>query len=371
MRPAFKEALRELLAREETPFYAYDLAGIEHQAKRLKDAFPEVRFFYAIKANPNPAILALLREQGFGAETVSLGEALKAYQSGFLPAEVVLNGPVKPPGWLKELKAEGVPTLVLDSEADARRVAEYLPGAEVLIRVNPALAVHTHPHLATGKGESQFGVLPEALERVLEVARAGGLKVRGLHLHLGSSLNSPEDFAAGWGLLAELLREFGPFAVADLGGGFGLGLKPQALRPLVRPFFDLVEEVWMEPGRFLVAEAGVLVARAWGVKETKRRYLLLDAGMTLFIRPMLYGVNPMVQPLYESPETGVFDLVGPACESTDVLKRDARLPVPKEGDALAILEAGAYGASMASRYLQTPPPKEFLFDGTNWQRVDG
>ena len=127
----------------------------------------------------------------------------------------------------------------------------------------------------------------------------------------------------------------------------------------------------MEPGRFLVAEAGVLVTRAWGIKETKRRYLLLDAGMTLFIRPMLYGVDPEVHPLYEGLETGVFDLVGPACESTDVLKRNARLPVPKEGDALAILEAGAYGASMASRYLETPPPREFLFDGTTWRQIDG
>ncbi len=126
-------------------------------------------------------------------------------------------------------------------------------------------------------------------------------------------------------------------------------------------------KVYLEPGRYLVAEAGVLVARIWGIKETRRRYLLLDAGMTSLLRPALYGARHPVLPLYEGGEEEVYDLAGPACESGDVLAREVRLPRPREGDALAILEAGAYGSSMALTYLDTPRPLELLWTGEGWE----
>jgi hypothetical protein len=189
--------------------------------------------------------------------------------------------------------------VVLDSEADLRRVVALLPGARVLIRVNPDLPVATHPHLATGKGESQFGVLPEAVPRLMGLAQALGLRFLGLHLHLGSKLERVEDFLEGYQVLEGLYRAVGPVEVLDLGGGFGLGLP---LSPLREPMEALARlygaKVYLEPGRYLVAEAGVLVARIWGIKETRRRYLLLDAGMTSLLRPALYGArHPVVPPL--------------------------------------------------------------------------
>ena len=364
--PEFKAALKALLEEAETPFYAYDLPALLREAEAFRHAFPDVRPFYAVKANPRLFFLRALRERGFFAETVSLGEVFRSYRAGFLPEELLLNGPVKPPRVLRALKAAGVPRLVADSAVDLERIARELPGAEVLIRVNPDLPVSTHPHLATGKGESQFGVLPEEVPALAERARALGLRLLGLHLHLGSALEDPLDFEAGYRVIEGLLDELGPQPVVDLGGGFGLELDLAALGPRVAAFKKKAGEVWLEPGRRLVARAGVLATRVWGEKQTRRRYLLLDAGMSQFLRPALYGARPPVLPLYEARETGVFDLAGPACESTDVLARDVRLPVPKEGDPLLILEAGAYGASMANRYLDTPRPAEYLWDGERW-----
>ena len=364
--PSFEAAIRELLAEAETPFYVYDLREISREAEAFSRAFPGARFLYAVKANPRLFLLRHLRERGFLAETVSLGEVLRAYRAGFLPREVLLNGPVKPPGALRALAEAGPPRLVVDSRADLERVARHLPGAEVLIRVNPDLPVSTHPHLATGRGDSQFGTLPPEVPALAARARELGLVLLGLHLHLGSALEDPEDFAAGYRVLGELLDEIGPQPVVDLGGGFGLDLDLGALAPLVADFRRRAGEVWLEPGRRLVARAGALVTRVWGEKRTRRRYLLLDAGMNHFLRPALYGARPPVVPLYRSSEEGVFDLAGPACESTDVLARDVRLPVPEEGDAVAILEAGAYGGAMALGYLDTPHPAEYLWDGERW-----
>jgi diaminopimelate decarboxylase len=172
------------------------------------------------------------------------------------------------------------PVVVLDSEADLLRVARHLPGARVLLRVNPDLPVQTHDHLATGRGESQFGVLPEEAPGLLQKAEELGLEVLGLHLHLGSSLERPEDFLEGYRVLEGLQKRVGPQRVLDLGGGFGLGLDLEGLSPAVEDLARLYgAEVWLEPGRRLVARSGVLVAGIWGVKRTRRTYLLLDAGL--------------------------------------------------------------------------------------------
>ncbi|HGY09312.1 MAG TPA: diaminopimelate decarboxylase [Oceanithermus profundus] len=364
----FLNAVRELSGRVPTPFYAYDLRRIEDRVAEYARAFRGGRVFYALKANPRLRLLERLHAAGLGAETVSLGEVLRAYTAGFMPAEVVWNGPVKPPAALEEAGRSGVPTLVADSEADLERIARHLPGAAVLLRLNPDLPVDTHPHLATGRGDSQFGVLPSDWPGVFARGRELGLAMRGLHVHLGSNLNNPADFAARLAVLERLRERAGPLGVLDLGGGFGLELDPRDLAPAM---FALARaygaELWVEPGRALVAEAGVLVARVWAEKRTQRRYLLLDAGMTTFPRPLLYGARHPVRALYDAEERGVFDLAGPACESGDVLARAVELPVPCAGDAVAFLQAGAYGGAMAMNYLDHPRPGEYAWDGVRWE----
>jgi len=166
-----------------------------------------------VKANPRLFLLRFLRERGFFAETVSLGEVFRSYRAGFLPEEVLLNGPVKPPRVLKALSEAGVPFLGVDSPAELERIARTLPGARILLRVNPDLPVSTHPHLATGKGESQFGMLPETIPEAAQRARELGLRLTGLHLHLGSALEAPEDFEAGYRVT---------FSAQHIHGGIGV-----------------------------------------------------------------------------------------------------------------------------------------------------
>lgn len=370
LRPEFKEALKEAAKNFQTPFYAYDLQAILERLERLQKAFPGAEIFYAMKANPRLGILRRLLEWGLFVEAVSLGEVYRAYKAGFQRNEVLLNGPVKTPAMLEELNRIGIPILGLDSLADLRRAIKMLPKARVLLRVNPDLLIVTHDHLATGRGESKFGILPEEVGQALELARRSRLEVLGLHIHLGSALGHPEDYQAGYRVMDELYRTHGPFQVMNLGGGFGLNLDLGELgaqaATLARKHSA---ELWLEPGRYLVAEAGVLVTRCWGVKRTRRNYLLIDAGMSQLIRPMLYGATHPVEPLYKNPLKETYDLAGPACESGDVLALEVTLPEPREGDLLAILQGGAYASSMSSNYLDTPRPAELLWTGQNWEVI--
>lgn len=368
LRPEFQAALQEASQFFETPFYAYDLETLRSRVARLQEAFPAAELFYAMKANPRLGILRRLLELSVNLEAVSLGETHRAYRAGFRKTEVLLNGPVKTPAALAELKEIGVPILGIDSLADAGNIAKYLPGSRAVLRVNPDLPVATHDHLATGRGESKFGVLPEEVGKALQVARKGGVDVMGLHIHLGSALSQPEDYHAGYEVVRKLYRAHGPFEVINLGGGFGLDLDPVSLAPSAKDLaaeFDA--ELWLEPGRYLIAEAGVLVTKIWGTKRTRRNFMLVDAGMMTLLRPMLYGAVHPVLPLYKGRRMGVWDLAGPVCESGDVLARDVRLPTPREGDALAILQAGAYGSSMSSNYLDYPRPLEVLWNGAEWE----
>lgn len=370
LRPEFKEALLEAASQFETPFYAYDWPTIQERLERLQKAFPQSEIFYAIKANPRLGLLKRFLERGVFVEAVSLGEVLRAYQAGFRRNEVLLNGPVKTPAMLEELNRIGLPMLGLDSLADLERASRLLPRARVLLRVNPDLPIVTHDHLATGRGESKFGILPEEVGQALELAHRGRLEVLGLHIHLGSALEHPADYQAGYQVMDELYRTHGPFEVMNLGGGFGLGLNLSELGPQATALAQKHNaELWLEPGRYLVAEAGVLVTRCWGTKRTRRNYLLIDAGMSQLIRPMLYGAIHPVEPLYHNPHQATYDLAGPACESGDVLAREITLPEPKEGDLLAILQAGAYASSMSSNYLDTPRPLELLWTGQGWEVI--
>ncbi|MDX2008420.1 MAG: diaminopimelate decarboxylase [Meiothermus sp.] len=370
LRPEFLDALKEAAKRFETPFYAYDLEAIQSRVEKIHAAFPRAQVFYAMKANPRLGILRRLRGWGVRLEAVSLGETLRAYRAGYAPTEVLLNGPVKTVGALEELKGSGVPVIGLDSIADTERVGRVLPGSRVVLRVNPDLPIATHDHLATGRGESKFGILPELLGQALEVARAGRLEVLGLHIHLGSALSRPEDYHAGYEVVRSLYRQYGPFPVVNLGGGFGLNLDPAGLAAHAQSLADeFGAELWLEPGRYFVAEAGVVVSKIWGTKQTRRNFALVDAGMMTLLRPMLYGAQHPVIPLYEGGPTQTYDLAGPVCESGDVLARDVSLPQPQEGDAIAVLQAGAYGSSMSSNYLDYPRPLELLWTGQEWETL--
>jgi len=357
-------------ARFGTPLYVYDAAELDAALSRVRSAFHDARLFYAMKANPNLSLLARMRAAGVGFECVSAGELARAVKVGAGGEDILVNGPAKS----DEEYAEGArlgATFIVDRAEEARLLP---PRSRTLVRVNPALEVSTHDHLATGAGSSKFGVPLAQVPAVLDALKAAGHDARGLHVHIGSAIRDAGDFAAAFRRLSELRPRVGELEVLDVGGGWGLDADLSGIAAQARSAAQVFgAQLWAEPGRYLVAGAGVLLSRVVGLKSTARPFVLLDAGMTELLRPMLYGAEHPVKALWQrgeagSQEMGRYDLAGPACESGDVLARAVPLPDPHRGDVLAFLDAGAYGGAMSSNYLTRPRPAEVLWDG-EWRVI--
>jgi len=362
-----RDLLLDAADRFGTPLYVYDALMIDAAVRRVRDAFGNARVYYAMKANSNFAVLRRLRAQGVGFEAVSPGESARARFLGCAGDEVIVNGPAKTSGEYAWGASVGA-TFVIDRPEE---VGLLPAGARVLVRVNPGLDVSTHDHLATGAAHAKFGVPLRDVPGVVRAAREAGLAFRGLHVHIGSAIRDARDFRVAFGQVASLAADVGDVEVLDVGGGWGLGADLAGIAGAAREAQRVVgaQSLWVEPGRYLVAEAGVLLTRVVGRKRTARDFVLLDAGMTELLRPMLYGAAHPVEALWDAADSGVFDLAGPACESGDLLGRDVTLPVPFAGAVLAVRQAGAYGAVMSSNYLTRSRPAEVMWDGNAWRVV--
>ncbi len=355
--------------------WVYDLDQVGARAERFRDAFAlrGVRVGYALKANALPAILRRMRAAGLAAEAGSLGELVAARAAGFPAGERILNGNGRSAPEAEFAAREGVHSVNADhvAELDLLQAHAARAGAtvRVALRVNPGIATDGHAYVATGHEEAKFGVAPgEALEVWGARARWPSLRLDGVHLHVGSQLLDPGPLerAADTAreLAAEAARRGAPLGLVNLGGGFGVDysgggaefpLDGYARRFAARAGTPAVEWV-MEPGRWMVAPAGVLLAEVLWVKHRAgpsgaRRFVVIAAGMNDLLRPALYGARHRIVPVRprageETPAT----VVGPVCESADVFERDVLLPPLERGDLVAILDAGAYGAVMSSNY---------------------
>ncbi|MGH7729859.1 MAG: diaminopimelate decarboxylase [Candidatus Eiseniibacteriota bacterium] len=357
--------------------WVYDLDQVAARAARFKAAFAllEVRPAYALKANALPAILGRVRAAGLAAEAGSLGELIAARREGFVAGERILNGNGRTPEEAEFAAREGVHSINADhiEELDLlqRHAARAGMTVRVALRVNPGIDTHGHAYVATGHDAAKFGVAPaEALEAWAARARWPALRLDGVHLHVGSQLLDPGPLERAADTARELVEESArrgaPLGLVNLGGGFGVDysgsggefpLEAHAAR-LGRRLESLAVEWVMEPGRWLVASTGVLLAEVLWVKrrrgangEGARRFVVLAAGMNDLLRPALYGAKHRIVPV--RPRAGAEEpatVVGPVCESADVFERDAILPPLERGDLVAILDAGAYGAVMSSNY---------------------
>jgi len=374
--------LDQAVAATGTPAYVYDLDAIAAAWRRVASAFQPLggEALYAVKANSNLAVLSRLASSGAGFDVVSGGELLRVLRAGGDPARTVFAGVGKTAEELALAVEHGV--LVHVESADELEALQAVAArlgrrGRFAVRVNPDVDVDTHAHIRTGHDEAKFGVAIEVADDLLARTAKGDfpdLDPAGVHVHVGSQLPDPDGMAAGAKIGIEVIeagRAAGlPLDWLDVGGGLPIdygGQTPlgpevfaEALAPLVA---GRGIRVGIEPGRYLVGRAGALVAKVLYRKHRSAgRMLVVDTGMHQLVRPALYQAVHRVVPVRAGPGMPT-EVVGPICESTDVLAAAADLPDLEPGDLVAILDAGAYGMTMASNYNTQPRPPEIVVSG--------
>jgi diaminopimelate decarboxylase len=388
--------IRRLAETYGTPLYVYSKATLLHHLRQLQHAFAAVEplICYSVKTNGNLSICRLMAEHGAGFDVTSGGELYRALKAGGRGDKIVFAGVGKTAAEQRCALDNDVFLFNVESAEELHALAavarEAGKVAGVALRVNPDLPPKTHAKTDTSVKGVKFGL---DIDTVLDVARGvvgnSYVRVIGLHMHLGSPILSPEPYRAGAAkglVLIQRLREQGhPIGVLNMGGGFGIHYRKQEAPP-AQAFADVIVpavqqagcRLVLEPGRFIVGNAGILVSRVLYTKESGgKHFLIQDAAMNDLVRPTLYDSFHRIWPAeppegfpappadYEADIPGALeqDVVGPVCESGDFLAKDRRLPPLRAGDLLATFSAGAYGMSMSSNYNSRPRAAEVLVDG--------
>jgi diaminopimelate decarboxylase len=373
-----------------TPVYVYNAEVIRRQFRRLDEALAPVahKICFAVKANSNLAVLRLFRDLGAGADIVSGGEMRRALAAGFPATRIVFSGVGKSVEELDAALAAGVGHIHLESADELTKLGALAERqgktVAVGIRVNPDVTAETHPYIATGQGGIKFGVpFDQVLELALAVQRQERLRLESLAMHIGSQILDPTPYREGIIKLVDLVRRIRGAGIdtlrnLDIGGGLGIRYREETpLDPvrLVDAILPVAREtrlsIVLEPGRFLVGSAGVLLTTVLSRKHSGGKELVLvDAGMNDLVRPSHYlAYHEIVEVETRGRRAGPVDVVGPVCETGDFLARDRVLPSVSAGERLAVLGAGAYGFVMASSYNSRPRPAEVLVDGARWAVV--
>ena len=378
--------LAEIARKVGTPVYVYNAEAIRERYRTLDAALGGLphRICYAVKANSTLAILRILRDLGAGADIVSGGEMARALAAGFTADRIVFSGVGKSDAELREAVRARLGHLNVESVEELRRLATIAEaeGADVAvgIRVNPDVTTETHPYISTGKSGIKFGVPVDQVPSAGEfIAGHPRLRLTTLAMHLGSQLSDTDPFRQGIARLLELatrLRgEAHSLEVIDIGGGLGIRYNHEqemdparfaaAVAPLLAP---TGYTVYLEPGRFLVGSAGVLLTEVLYRKHSGgKEFVVVDAGMNDLVRPSHYQAYHEIVAVEAEDRPGLrADVVGPVCETGDFLALDREVPDVAAGDLLAILGAGAYGFVMASNYNSRPRPAEVVVDGERW-----
>ncbi|MBS7646276.1 diaminopimelate decarboxylase [Candidatus Bathyarchaeota archaeon] len=378
-----------------TPLYVISENKIRENYKKLREAFskryPKFRILYSAKANTNISVLKILHSEGAYVDTVSAGEVYLALSAGFHPNEILYTGVNVGDKELKYVLNEKV-MINLDSLSQLNRLLKLGVPEILSFRINPEYGAGHHEYVVTASKIAKFGIDGDSALKAYEIAKKAGVKRFGIHMHIGSGIMDVTPYLKSGERLLEIASKINAkigisFDFIDLGGGIGVPYKPEDKEVNLDAFCSkLVEmfkskldeyalgqpELWIEPGRFIVAEAGILLTTVTTVKHTPyRKFVGVDAGFNTLIRPAMYGAyhHILVANRLDDQPTEVYDVVGPICESGDVLARDRLLPKICEGDLLAVLNAGAYGFSMSSQYNSRPRPAEVLVKGGKYTLI--
>ncbi len=374
-----------------TPLFVYSTATMQRQTRVLKAALvllEDPLIAFAIKANPNAAVLATLAAEGLGADVVSGGEYRRARAAGMPGDKIVFSGVGKTAAEMAMALEGGIYQFNVESLPEAEMLSEVATSlgvtAPVALRINPDVAAGSHAKISTGSAQTKFGIpIASAKAAFTRASQMPGLSVRGVAVHIGSQLTSLEPFREAFERLGHLIGELRAYGheilTADLGGGLGIPYDP-ALPPPPSPdeYGALVRQVaggWgvrliFEPGRLIVGNAGVLLTEVIRVKEgATHPFVIVDAAMNDLMRPSLYDAWHQIEAVAPRGKSMVADIVGPVCETGDIFARAREIDEVKAGDLMIIRTAGAYAATMGSTYNSRPLAAEVLVNGSNWAVV--
>ena len=362
-----------------SPIYVCDEARIRENYRNIHGAFSrymDTRIHYACKANTSLAILRILEQEGAGIDAVSIGEVKTCLKAGFTPDRIMYTGVNVSDKELKEVADLGV-MINIDSVCEMERLAEISPQHEISFRITPGVGSGHSDKVITGSKGAKFGIPLDEVINTYARAKDLGFKIKGIHAHIGSGGQSVTPFLDMMEVIIELVNEIQGLGIdlefIDMGGGIGVPYKPQEdemdLAELASEITDMIEQqtdvrtLVIEPGRYIVCDAVVLLTRVNDIKDAgTKKYIGCDAGFNTLIRPAFYDSFHYVTIANKFGKacTDRYDVVGPICESGDYLARDRVLPDPAEGDIVAVYNAGAYGFSMSSNYNSRPLCGEVL-----------
>jgi len=394
-------SVQEIAEKHGTPVYIYSGRTILEHYRKLRDAFTGAGglseaplICYSVKANSNLSILKLMKDEGSGFDVVSGGELYRALKVGADPKKCVFAGVGKNDEEITYALEQGILLFNVESEEELTNI-DRIAGkigkrAPVALRVNPDVDPQTHTYISTGKKETKFGVDLTRAKKIVQSALAlKNTDLKAIHVHIGSQITKVEPYVETMQRIAAFLPELekigAKIEMLDIGGGFGIWYKDKLARPAkeiagaILPMLQRMKcRILLEPGRFIVGNAGVLVTRVLYVKESgEKKFVICDAGMNDLIRPTLYSAYHRIWPVKTDPghsgevpdeetwsgPSGVTDIVGLICESGDFFAKDRKLPVLKRGDLVCVFSAGAYGYAMASNYNSHPRPCEVMVAG--------
>ena len=386
-------SVAQLAAEVGTPFYCYTTATLHRHFHVLQSAFSLHNHLicYAVKANSNQAVLHTLARLGAGMDVVSEGELRRVLVAGVHPSKIIFAGVGKTREEMAFALSHDILGFNVESEPELKALSEVASSmgrtARIALRVNPDVDAKTHAKISTGKAENKFGIPYRQSPRLYAQARAlPGIKAAGIHMHIGSQITDLAPFRNAFRLMRELadalLRDGHALEHLDIGGGLGVPyMSDGEVAPppadyaavVTETLGDLGLKLVLEPGRVIVGNAGILVARVLYAKEgVDKTFTVVDAAMNDLIRPTLYEARHEIWPVEEAKSAMppiVQDVVGPVCETGDYLALDRQLPPFEPGDLIAVMTAGAYGAVMSSTYNTRLLVPEVLVDGARWSIV--
>lgn len=382
--------LRRIAAEVGTPFYCYSTATLERHFRVFSEAFAgqDALVCYAMKANSNQAVLKTLARMGAGMDVVSGGELRRALAAGVPGSRITFSGVGKTDAEIGAALDARILCFNVESEAELLRISALASAsgrtAEIALRVNPDVDAKTHAKISTGKSENKFGIpISKARAVYAEAGTLPGIKVSGVDMHIGSQITDLQPFDDAFALLRDFVHELRadghPIDHIDLGGGLGVPYReaeeppprPELYAEIVRKHTaDLGCRIILEPGRLIVANAGILVTSVVYVKEGEGKdFVIVDAAMNDLIRPTLYEAHHDIKPVVPPPSdrsSMKADIVGPVCETGDYLGLGREMKRPEAGELLAVMTAGAYGAVQAGTYNTRPLVPEVLVKGDRY-----